>query len=230
MADISRPLSSIILRASLYQDIADTFKKAENSCKECSCRSGGSTAQRSSKGAVEPARHPGVSCAQIARELGVGANVLTRWKREAEGAGAFSGTGSPRDVELAQLKRELSRVRKERDFLKEAATVLCQGIDLKYQAIRRCRNDFPIRMMCRGLKGSPSGSYAWAGRPASLRTQDNPRLLERIREIHEDSKATIGAPRMRKDLTHGGETASLNRIARLMAANNLYGWPRRKGR
>lgn len=33
------------------------------------------------QGAVEQARHPGVSCAQIARELGVGANVLTRWKR-----------------------------------------------------------------------------------------------------------------------------------------------------
>jgi len=74
------------------------------------------------QGAVEQTRHLGVSCAQIARELGVGANVLTRWKREPEGAGAFSGTGSPRDVELAQLKRELSRVRKERDFLKEAAT------------------------------------------------------------------------------------------------------------
>lgn len=74
------------------------------------------------QGAVEQARHPGVSCAQIARELGVGANVLTRWKRESEGAGAFSGTGNPKDAEVAQLKRELSRVRKERDFLKEAAT------------------------------------------------------------------------------------------------------------
>lgn len=74
------------------------------------------------QGAVEQTRHPGVSCAQVARELGVGGNLLTRWRREAEGVGAFRGTGSPRDVELAQLKRELSRVRKERDFLKEAAT------------------------------------------------------------------------------------------------------------
>ncbi len=52
------------------------------------------------QGAVEPARHPSVSCAQIARELGVGANVLTRWKRESEGAGAFSGTGRPKDAEV----------------------------------------------------------------------------------------------------------------------------------
>ena len=60
----------------------------------------------------------------MARELGIGANVLTRWKREFEatGARAFGGTGSPRDEEVARLKRELARVKKERDFLREAAT------------------------------------------------------------------------------------------------------------
>jgi len=84
--------------------------------------------------------------------------------------------------------------------------------------------------MCRCLKVSPSGYYAWVGRPPSARALDNARLLKRIREIHEDSKGIIGAPRMHEDLVHEGETASLNRIARLMANNGLYGWPRRKGR
>lgn len=76
------------------------------------------------QGAVEQTRQPGVSCAQVARELGIGANVLARWKREAEAQGpqVFGGTGVPRDAEMARLKRELSRVKKERDFLKEAAT------------------------------------------------------------------------------------------------------------
>jgi transposase len=76
------------------------------------------------RGAVEQARQPGVSCAQVALELGIGANLLTRWKREAEvdGTSAFGGTGNARDEEVAQLKRELSRVKKERDFLREAAT------------------------------------------------------------------------------------------------------------
>jgi transposase len=74
--------------------------------------------------AVQLARQPDVSCAQVARELGIGANLLTRWKREADADGqrAFGGTGSARDEELARLKRELSRVKKERDFLKDAAT------------------------------------------------------------------------------------------------------------
>lgn len=74
--------------------------------------------------AVQLARQPGVSCAQVARELGIGEGVLTRWKREADIGGhrAFGGTGSARDEEVARLKRELARVTKERDFLKTAAT------------------------------------------------------------------------------------------------------------
>ena len=81
------------------------------------------------KGAVEQARHPDVSCAQVARELGIAANLLTRWKREAESEGsqAFNGSGKPRDEEVASLKRELARVKKERDFLREAATFFARG-------------------------------------------------------------------------------------------------------
>lgn len=76
------------------------------------------------RGAVEQSRQPGVSCAQVARELGIGANLLTRWRREAdqEGKRAFGGTGNARDEEVAALRRELARVKKERDFLREAAT------------------------------------------------------------------------------------------------------------
>lgn len=76
------------------------------------------------RGAVQQARQPGVSCAQVARELGIEANVLSRWKREADqqGTDAFGGTGKPRDEEVARLKRELARVTKERDFLRAAAT------------------------------------------------------------------------------------------------------------
>ena len=67
---------------------------------------------------------PGVSVSQIAADLGIGATVLGRWRRELrrEPAQAFAGHGRPRDEELTQLRRELSRVTKERDVLREAAT------------------------------------------------------------------------------------------------------------
>jgi transposase len=76
------------------------------------------------QGAIEQVCQPDVSCAQVARELGIAANLLSRWKREADAHNqqAFSGTGKPRDEEVARLKRELARVKKERDFLREAAT------------------------------------------------------------------------------------------------------------
>lgn len=46
------------------------------------------------------------------------------------------------------LKRELGRVEKERDLLKEAVA-FCQGVAVKYRMIDRCRDAFPARMMCR---------------------------------------------------------------------------------
>lgn len=84
--------------------------------------------------------------------------------------------------------------------------------------------------MCRCLNVSPSGYYAWVEREPSARAQENATLLERMREIHDDSGGIIGAPRMHEDLQAEGRHVSVNRVARLMAANGLYGWPRKKGR
>lgn len=49
--------------------------------------------------AVKLTQQPGVSCSQIALEIGVAPNLLSRWKREAESTSdkAFQGSGNPRD-------------------------------------------------------------------------------------------------------------------------------------
>lgn len=54
--------------------------------------------------------------------------------------------------------------------------------------------------------------------------------MSRMQEIHADSGGTLGAPRIHEDLLAEGERLSLNRVARLMAAQGLQGWPRKKGR
>ena len=77
--------------------------------------------------------------------------------------------------------------------------------------IERCRSDYPVGMMCRCLEVSTSGFYAWVGRKPGPRARANAGLLERIREIHEDSKGVIGAPRMQEDLVDEGMHASVNR-------------------
>ncbi len=73
--------------------------------------------------AARLASQSGVTKSQVGRELGINANLLSRWCRDyaANGAAAFPGQGKPRDEEMASLKRELSRVKKERDFLRETA-------------------------------------------------------------------------------------------------------------
>ncbi len=73
--------------------------------------------------AVALTRQTGVTISQVARDIGVTAGLLGRWRTELNsGKGkAFTGSGVPRDQEMLLLKRELARVKKERDFLRDAA-------------------------------------------------------------------------------------------------------------
>lgn len=66
---------------------------------------------------------------QVARDLGINANMLSRWCRELHevDAQAFRGQGKARDEELARLRRELAQVKKERDFLQEAAAFFAKA-------------------------------------------------------------------------------------------------------
>ena len=74
--------------------------------------------------AVRLANQSGVSKAQVARELGIHANVLTRWVREAKAGQWEMATGkslkTEQQAEIERLRRELQRVKTERDILKKA--------------------------------------------------------------------------------------------------------------
>ena len=64
--------------------------------------------------------------AELARELGIKRNQLYKWQEQlsAKGEAAFPGHGrraQDQDAEIARLKRELERVKEERDILKKAA-------------------------------------------------------------------------------------------------------------
>lgn len=75
--------------------------------------------------AVRLVRERGVTVAQAARDLGIHVNVLRTWVREfqADPAQAFPGEGrqSPETAEVTQLRREVARLKMERDILKKAA-------------------------------------------------------------------------------------------------------------
>ena len=79
--------------------------------------------------AVQMANTSGHRISQVAGELGINSTMLGRWCREHEAGGqrAFSGQGVSHDEEVTALKRELARVKQERDFLKEAAAFFARG-------------------------------------------------------------------------------------------------------
>ncbi len=99
---------------------------------------------------------------------------------------------------------------------------------MRYRRIDRCRDAYPVRLMCRCLHVSPSGYYGWRDRPQSWRERANQRLLARIRTLHRESDGVLGSPRMWEALRYEGGACSRNRVARLMRADGLQGIPQRR--
>jgi transposase len=75
--------------------------------------------------AVRLIRERGVSVAQAARDLEVHENVLRKWVRDfaADPTQAFPGQGQmkPEQLEIERLRREVAKLKAERDILKKAA-------------------------------------------------------------------------------------------------------------
>src|ERR1700750_1482516 len=75
--------------------------------------------------AVRLCRDRGVSVAQAARDLDVHENVLRKWVREfgSDPVQAFPGNGQmkPEQQEIERLRREVNKLKAERDILKKAA-------------------------------------------------------------------------------------------------------------
>lgn len=75
--------------------------------------------------AVRLIRDRGVSVAQAARDLDVHENLLRKWVKQLadDPLEAFPGHGKMKaaEAEIAQLKREVQKLKAERDILKKAA-------------------------------------------------------------------------------------------------------------
>jgi transposase len=75
--------------------------------------------------AVGLVKQRGVAIAQAARDLDIHENVLRKWIKElaADAQHAFPGLGNmkPEQAEIARLRKEVARLKMERDILKKAA-------------------------------------------------------------------------------------------------------------
>jgi transposase len=77
--------------------------------------------------AVRLVTERGRRVSEVARDLGINANMLWRWKLELtnEPEQAFPGKGhlQDKDEEIQQLRKELADAREERDLLKKVVAI-----------------------------------------------------------------------------------------------------------
>ena len=82
--------------------------------------------------AVRLFRERGVNVAQAARDLDVHENVLRKWVKDfvADLAEAFPGNGQmkPEQLEIERLRREVAKLKAERDILKKAAAYFARDV------------------------------------------------------------------------------------------------------
>ena len=89
--------------------------------------------------------------------------------------------------------------------------------------------ELPVRVLCKTLRVSHSGFYDWLERAPGARAQANAMPLQHIVQAYRASDATYGMPRIHAELRDQGQSASRNRIARLMRLHGLRGVSRRRG-
>ncbi|HJW28507.1 MAG TPA: IS3 family transposase [Saprospiraceae bacterium] len=92
---------------------------------------------------------------------------------------------------------------------------------MKYAFIASHECYFSVKSMCKVLKVTRSGYYAWCKRPPSKREQTDQMLLEWIKKVFQDSRKTYGSPRIYAVLRRHGWLCGHNRVARLMHVHGI---------
>lgn len=75
--------------------------------------------------------------------------------------------------------------------------------------------DHGVRTMCRALRVSPSGFYAWKARKPSARHLANDQLIARMETLHRENHEAYGSERLWRALKQQGEDCGRHRVRRL---------------
>ncbi len=89
---------------------------------------------------------------------------------------------------------------------------------------------YPLRLLCRVLRVSRSGYYAWRVRKPCDRALEDERLRPKVVEAFKTGRGTYGSPRVLGELIDQGFDVGRRRIARLMRELGLRGLSPRKFR
>ena len=97
-----------------------------------------------------------------------------------------------------------------------------------YAFIEQHGDSYPLQMLCTALEVSDSGFTSWQRSDGPKQWLSDRALLKRIREIHEETKAAYGSPRIYQELKGLGIPVSKGRVERLMRENGLRGRHKRR--
>ena len=93
---------------------------------------------------------------------------------------------------------------------------------MRFAFIDAEKDRYSIPTMCRMLKVSRSGYYAWKTRSISAHALEDSRLATLVVAAHRLGRGTYGSPRVLDELREGGERTSRRRVARLMKERGLH--------
>ena len=99
---------------------------------------------------------------------------------------------------------------------------------MRFAFIQTEKARWPVTAMCKALKVSTSGFYAWRRHTPSTRAIQDTRLNVLIQESFDKSRKTYGSPRILVDLA--AEHVGRNRIIRLMQKTGIEARVRRRYR
>lgn len=99
---------------------------------------------------------------------------------------------------------------------------------MRFRFVKDHRRRWPVQVMCRVLKVTRSGFYAWLKREPSARQLRREKLLARIRVAHAENRELYGSPRVHRALLIEGEIVSRNTVAKLMRAAKIRARTRRR--
>lgn len=99
---------------------------------------------------------------------------------------------------------------------------------MKFRFIAAEKAHHSLLLLCRCLRVTRSGFYAWTRRSPSARARRDAQLRVKIRAFHAASGQKYGRPRIWKDLAEDGEAVSEKRVGRLMREDGLRGRTRRR--
>jgi putative transposase len=85
-----------------------------------------------------------------------------------------------------------------------------------------------VTILCRCVRVTRSGFYAWEKRPESARAQEDRRLRVRVRASFEESHHRYGSPRIHEDLIEQDVHVSRKRVIRLMQEDGLQARMRKR--